>query len=95
MVRPRKKRAIAFNPLVTYYKPRGVPLSQLEEVVLSHDEMEALRLKNMEGLDQTACADKMTISQSTFQRILNAAYKKISAALIEGKAIKIEHTEQQ
>ncbi len=94
MVRPQKKRSIAFNPLVTYYKPRGIPLAQLEEVILSHDELEALRLKNIENLDQIICAEKMGISQSTFQRILKNAYKKISIALIEGKAIRIEHTKQ-
>jgi len=51
--------------------------------------MEAMRLKNIEDLDQIACARKMKTSQSTFQRILSSAYKKISDALISGKAIKI------
>jgi len=91
MVRPRKKRLIEFDPEVTYYKPKGVPLAALEEVLLTFDELEALRLKNIEQLDQIDCAQKMLISQSTFQRILVSAYKKISDALINGKAIKIEH----
>ena len=90
MARPKKKRLICFNPNVTYYKPRGIPLSKIEEVTLTSDELEALRLKNIKNLNQIDCAKKMLISQSTFQRILNSSYKKISCALIQGKAIKIE-----
>jgi len=61
----------------------------LDEIELTAEEVEALRLKNIEELDQIACAKKMNTSQSTFQRILTSAYKKISQAIIEGKAIKI------
>jgi len=61
----------------------------LDVVELSMEELEALRLKNILGLDQNQCAKRMKTSQSTFQRILASAYKKISTALIEGKAIKI------
>lgn len=89
MPRPRLYRKIRFNPDVTYFKPQGVPMRELDEVELSMEEMEALRLKNIEELDQNECAKKMNTSQSTFQRILSSAYKKISEALIDGKAIKI------
>jgi predicted DNA-binding protein (UPF0251 family) len=61
----------------------------LEAVHLSLEETEALRLKNVENLEQIAAAEKMGISQSTFQRILAMAYKKISHAIITGKAIEI------
>jgi predicted DNA-binding protein (UPF0251 family) len=61
----------------------------LEVVELTIEEAEALRLKNMEDFDQRGAAKKMNTSQSTFQRILSSAYKKITEALIEGKAIKI------
>jgi len=61
----------------------------LEMVELTTEEMEALRLKNVKGLDQDQAAKEMNTSQSTFQRILSSAYKKISDALINGKAIKI------
>ena len=88
MPRPRKNRRIRFNPEVTYFKPRGVPLTELDEVELEPDEIEAIRLKNIKDLDQNECAKKMDISQSTFQRILSYAYKKIAQALTEGKAIK-------
>lgn len=89
MPRPKLYRKIRFNPPVTYFKPQGVPMRILSEVELSHEELEALRLKNIKNLDQIECAQKMNTSQSTFQRILSSAYRKISQALIEGKAIKI------
>jgi len=89
MPRPRLYRRINFNPKVKYFKPQGVPMSRLEVVELSLEETEALRLKNVENLDQNEAAEKMKTSQSTFQRILSIANKKVSQALIEGKAIKI------
>jgi len=64
-------------------------MRMLDEVELTTEEVEALRLKNIEGLEQIECAKKMNTSQSTLQRILTSAYKKISQAIIEGKAIKI------
>lgn len=89
MVRPRLCRRIRFNPNVTYFKPRGVPMRSLGVVELTVEEVEALRLKNMKNLSQIECAKKMKTSQSTFQRILSSAYQKTTEALIEGKAIKI------
>ena len=91
MVQPRKSRRIGFNPDITYFKPQGIPLMKLEEVNLEHDELEAIRLKYLEKLDQHTCAKKMKISQSTFQRILCSANQKTAEALINGKAIRI-HT---
>jgi len=90
MPRPRLNRKIRFKPNTNYFKPRGVPLRSLGVVVLHAEELEALRLKNVEGFDQVECAEKMNTSQSTFQRILSSAYKKISKALVEGKAIEVE-----
>lgn len=89
MPRPRLCRRIEFNPNITYFKPQGVPMRELEIIELTSEEAEALRLKNMEELEQEAAAKKMNTSQSTFQRILSSAYKKITKAIIEGKAIKI------
>jgi len=88
--RPIKPRRVLFDPNVTYFKPRAIPLSILEEVDLTKDELEALRLCDLKGLDQKIAAQKMRISQSTLQRILKKARKKIAEALVEGKAIKIE-----
>jgi predicted DNA-binding protein (UPF0251 family) len=89
MPRPRLCRKIRFNPNITYFKPRGVCLNDLDIVSLSLEEMEALRLRNIEELEQETAAKKMNTSQSTYQRILSSAYKKISDALVNGKAIKI------
>lgn len=89
MPRPRLNRRIYFNPDVTYFKPQGVPMSILDMVELSLEETEALRLKNIEKLDQIECARIMNTSQSTLQRILSRAYNKVSDAIINGKAIKI------
>ena len=89
MPRPRLCRKIRFNPNITYFKPQGVPMRFLEVVELTTEEVEALRLKNKKSLDQKECAKQMKTSQSTFQRILSSAYKKITKALVEGKAIKI------
>jgi uncharacterized protein len=89
MPRPRLCRKINFDPWVTYFKPQGIPMRILEVVNLDIDEVEALRLKNIKALEQKEAALKMNISQSTFQRILSSAYKKISEAIIKGKAIRI------
>jgi len=87
--RPRQRRCVRFRPSATYFKPQGVPLRNLKEIELTIEEIEALNLKNVKGYDQTKCAEKMKTSQSTFQRILSSANKKVSQALINGNAIKI------
>ena len=84
-------RCVCFNPGVTYFKPQGIPLRLLEEVILMPDEVEALKLYEVDGLEQTDAAEKMEVSQPTFARILASATKKISEALIKGKAIRIEN----
>ncbi|MCK5471783.1 DUF134 domain-containing protein [Candidatus Gracilibacteria bacterium] len=90
MPRPRKFRRVRGSFSATFFKPAGVPLCTLEEISLAQDEIEALRLKDVENLDQTAAAEKMKVSQSTFQRILSIARKKVSTAITDGKAIRIE-----
>ncbi len=87
--RPRKNRHISIDLDNRYFKPRAMPLSQLEEVILSHNEIEALRLKEIERLDHRECAKKMKISRTTFHRDLESAHQKIADALIKNKAIKI------
>ena len=89
MSRPKLCRRVKFNPNITYFKPRGVPMKFLKVTDLSLEEIEAIRLKNIEDLEQIECAKKMKTSQSTFQRILSSAYKKITDALINGRAIRI------
>jgi predicted DNA-binding protein (UPF0251 family) len=75
---------------LTYFKPAGIPLADLEEAVLAVDEFEAVRLKDLEGLEQDAAARAMGVSQPTFHRILASARAKIADALVNGKAIRIE-----
>ena len=87
MVRPRKLKKVHFEPDVTYFKPQGVPLNELEDVIISIDELETLRLSNLENLSQSEAAKKMEIHQSTFQRTLTRARKKITDALVNGKTI--------
>ena len=89
-MRRRCRRKIRFNFREIYFKPRGVPLAQLDEVSISEDELEALRLRYIEKLDQHESAKKMGISQSQYQRDIVWAFEKITKALIEGLAIKIE-----
>jgi predicted DNA-binding protein (UPF0251 family) len=90
MPRPLKCRRIRFEPAVTYFKPAGVPVRELQEIVLTKDELETIRLVDAEGLEQTAAAAKMGISQPTFSRLIEGARRKVAVALIDGKAIKIE-----
>lgn len=90
MPRPPKPRLVEFVPEVTYFKPAGIPMATLDEVCLGVDELEALRLKDVEGLDQEECARRMSLAQSTFQRILAAAREKLTRAIVEGKALRIE-----
>ncbi len=87
MPRPRMCRRINFRPKASIFKPQGVPLRFLDYITVTHEEMESLRLKYIENLDQETSAKQMKTSQSTFQRILASANKKTAKALIEGKAI--------
>jgi predicted DNA-binding protein (UPF0251 family) len=77
-------------PQVTYFKPAGVPSRPLEAVALSVEELEAIRLKDVEGLQQEECAQRMRISRPTFHRVLESARQKVADALINGKAVRIE-----
>ncbi len=89
MVRPKKCRRVMAEPGVTYFKPRGVPLKTLEEVELTVEEFEAIRLNDLEKMKQVEVAKSMGISQPTLHRLLQSAHEKIADALACGKAIKI------
>jgi len=90
MSRPFKCRHIGCEPGINYFKPRGIPLAGLQQVVLTVDEYEAVRLADLEGLYQEEAAKKMKISRQTFGNIISSARGKIADAIINGKAIKIE-----
>lgn len=89
MPRTPKRRRVAFMPQVTFFKPAGIKLAALEEVQMSVEEAEALRLKDLEGLEQEQAAVKMNISRPTFQRVLVSARQKVTDALLNGKALRI------
>ncbi|MFO7710907.1 MAG: DUF134 domain-containing protein [Candidatus Woesearchaeota archaeon] len=90
MPRPHSRRKVCKKPAVEYFKPAGIPLQKIKEIGLSVDEYEAIRLKDNLALDQTNASAKMNVSQPTFHRLLLSARKKISEAIVEGKAIRIE-----
>ncbi len=90
MPRPRIPRRVWLEPNVTYFKPAGIRMIDLNQAVLTMDEFEAIRLKDYEGMSQTEAAKKMGISQPTFQRLYDSARKKIADAIVNGKAIRIE-----
>lgn len=90
MPRPVKWRKVEFLPDINYFVPVGVPGGHLQENVLKVEELEALRLKDIEGLEQDECAARMEISRQTFQRILNEARAKVADSLVNGKAIRVE-----
>ena len=90
MVRPVIKRRVGQAPQVRYYKPRGIPLRELSEVVIAEDVFEAIRLVDLEGLYQDAAAETMGVSRPTISRIRAQGRKAIADALVNGKAIRIE-----
>jgi len=90
MSRPKKCRCVRCKPNSTYFKPRGIPLCELEELSVNIDEIEAVRLSDYDGLYHEDAAKKMKISRATFGRILNDAHRKIAECLLKGKALKIK-----
>ena len=95
MSRPKKCRCINCTPNTSYFKPKGIPIFKLEEVSLSLDELEAIRLADYEGLYHEEAAEKMTVSRATFGRILNEARHKVAEAIVDGKALRIETNTDQ
>ncbi len=90
MARPQKNRLVASDPSISYFKPRGVPLRQMEEVRLTVDQMEALRLADLENLSQEEAGRQMGVSRATFGRIVQQARQVVAEALVHGKAILLE-----
>ncbi len=90
MVRPLKTRRVRHDPPTVYFKPHGVPLRLLREVTLSLDELEALRLADLEELSQEEAGQRMGVSRATFGRIAARARAKVAEALVHGHAIRVE-----
>jgi predicted DNA-binding protein (UPF0251 family) len=90
MPRPKKCRRVGFIPKCLQFVPYSMEQELSGEVVVSIEEIEAIRLSDFEGLEQNDCAERMGVSRGTFQRIINVARQKIADALINGKSIRIE-----
>lgn len=90
MPRPLSCRRIAGRPAASIFKPVGIPVRELEEVVMTLDEFEAMRLASLDGLYQEQAAEKMNISRTTFSRVIDSAHRKVADALVHGKALRIE-----
>lgn len=90
MARPKKNRIVSFNPDICYFKPRGIPIFDLEEVLLTVDEREALRLSDLLGLSYEESGARMGVSRATFGRIVQRAREIVADALINGKCINVE-----
>ena len=90
MARPTKWRKIEHIPVIPYFVPAEEGVTEFSENILKLEELEAIRLKDLEGLEQAECAAKMEVSRPTFQRILLSAREKIADSLIHGKMIHIE-----
>lgn len=88
MPRPRFRRRIGWMPERRYFRPDGDDAANAAEVVLDPDEVEALRLADLEELHQEEAAESMGISRPTFGRIVASAHKKVADALVHGKAIR-------
>lgn len=89
MARPCIRRRVRGRPNSSYFKPAGIRITDLEETLLTMPEFEAIRLVDLEGIGQEKAGKQMKISQSTLSRILKSGRKKISEAIVNGKAIKI------
>ncbi len=90
MPRPFCRRNIAGRPGAAVFKPLGVPFRELDEIVMTLDEFEAIRLADLDRLYQEQAAVRMGISRATFSRIIDSAHEKVADALVHGKALRIE-----
>ncbi len=92
-MRPRFRRRLGIQFSNNYFKPRGIPLRDLQEVNITDEELETLRLRYIENIDQEKAAQMMGISQSQYQRDLTFVMQKITEALVNGYAISITKRE--
>jgi len=90
MVRPKKNRLVGFNPKINYFKPRGIPVLDLDEVCLTIDEREAIRLADFLGMSHADAGEQMGVSRATFGRIIQRARQTMADAIVNGKAVRVE-----
>ena len=89
MVRPCIRRRVMGRPNSSYFKPEGIRMIHLDEIILNLPEFEAIRLVDLNEISQEDAGKQMQISQSTLSRVLKSGRKKIAEAIVKGKAIKI------
>ena len=87
MARPQCLRRVSGEPAASGFKPLGIPMAELETLTLGLDELEAIRLADVEGLYQEEAAHRMGVSRPTYARILINGRSKVGRALVEGKAL--------
>ena len=87
MPRPKKPRFVSGYPNIAAFVPQGMPITG--ELMLSVEDLEAIRLSDFERLDQDSAAGLMQVSRQTYGRILASARHIVGEALITGKALKI------
>ncbi|MGI6358624.1 MAG: DUF134 domain-containing protein [Bacillota bacterium] len=90
MPRPPIHRMVEREPICTVFKPAGRPMAGMEEVVVTVEGIEAIRLKDLLGLDQEECAECMHVSRATFQRLLTVAREGVARAIVEGRPLRIQ-----
>jgi predicted DNA-binding protein (UPF0251 family) len=90
MGRPKKCRWVEIEPGVTFFKPRGIPLRSLQQIVITVDELEAMRLADFLEMTQEEVAQRMQVSRPTVTRMLSRAHRAVAEALVHGKAICIQ-----
>lgn len=90
MNRPQRRRMIERVPECFFFKPQGMPLSDMQEIHLSVDQLEAMRLAHLHGLSQEEIGEKMGVSRATVGRILEQAHRSVTDALVNGAALRIE-----
>jgi len=91
--RPRKRRCCRAYPDDRVFKPRSIPMSGLETVRLELGELEAMRLCDLDRLDQDEAGRRMGVSRGTVQRLLRSGRAKVLESLVETKALIIEKGE--
>ncbi|WP_299020555.1 DUF134 domain-containing protein [uncultured Photobacterium sp.] len=95
MPRPKKERRIGCRPAHSCFKPNGIPMSQLDSIALAPDELEAIRLVDLNGLNQQAAAQELGVSRQTLGNIVASARHKVAQALVKGMALELQPVSQQ
>jgi uncharacterized protein len=89
MPRPCKRRRICGLPSCRHFGPKDIRAAGGQPIIMTFDELETIRLIDLEGLKQEECAGQMKIARTTAQAIYNSARTKLAECLINGKELTI------